>query len=260
MKLFFNTLTSDMRRMIFSFKFVAAVVGLSAVMIITLLDELSLDISNTTVTYARMLITYLDFDIIYLLFAAIPSATVFCIDWENRYFRFSVMRLTKRKYATSKAIACFASAFLVVAFSEWLNILLFSFFFPVFNVDRPIAYGIYDVFNTPTLIYVQFAVEILFKSLCAGFCCVFSLWISTYITNIFVTLASPLLLYYIINMFSNALLVPSNFSIHKLSNAQVNINDSPALSILYTIGIFLIAAAVLSILFVHRCRRRIENG
>ena len=64
--------------------------------------------------YIYGIFQYLDFQLLYLLFAAIPGAALFCADWENRFIRFSAQRCSKRIYGVSKGIACFVSAVLVV--------------------------------------------------------------------------------------------------------------------------------------------------
>jgi len=261
MSLFFYTAGGDLRRLIGSFRFAIAVIGLSGVTLLTLWDELQYTVpGETSITYIRLLIDYWNFNMVYLLFAAIPSATVFCTDWENRYIRFSVLRSSKRIYAASKAMACFFSAFLVVALSEWLNIFLLSFWYPVTNGPSEMDFGVYQVLADQNLVPLYFGIEILFKSLCAGFLCVFALWVSTKVTNVFITLAAPLLLFYVVNTVSAALRLPGILSIAKLSRGFVAIGYDPALSVIYTAGVFLAASLLCSLAFVRSCRRRIING
>lgn len=262
MKLFLRVLKTDLQRTVASLRFILSVAGLSAVILLTLSNEFQgLIVGETPITYIRLLIGYWDFNIVYLLFAAIPGATIFCADWENRYVRFSAPRSSKKIYGISKAVSCFISAALTVTLSEWLNILILRFAFPAFNTEANyMDFGAYEMFAAPGLIYIHFAIEIMYKALCAGLLCVFALWVSTKITNVFVTLAAPLLLYYLINTVSMAFKIPSNLSIHSLSRGLVNINGSPAESIVYTVAIFLTATVVLSIAFVRSCRGRIENG
>lgn len=261
MRLFFNNLRCDLYRTLFSLKFVFAVLGLSAVVIFTLLDEFSyMPPGETSITYIRVVTDYLDFRIVYLLFAAIPGATLFCADWENRFIRFSVMRSSKRVYGASKAISCAISAFLVVFLSEWINILLFSLRYPVIDAQNDMNLGPYDAWNKPGLILLYFLVQIVFKAFCAAFLSVLALLISTKITNVFVTLAAPLLCYYLISTFTMAIRLPANFSIVSLSRGLVSVNNDPLLSSLYIVLIFLILTAVCTAAFVRSCRRRIENG
>lgn len=260
-KPFIYSLVNDLKRMVCSFKFVVSVLALSAITLFTLFDELRYMVpGETPITYIRMVMTFLDFNIVYLLFSAIPSAIVFYTDWENRYIRFSVIRSSKKIYAISKAVSCFLTAFLVVLISEWLLILLLSFRYPINNATYNMDFGIYQNLSNEYSVFGYFAIKIIFKSFCAGFLCVFALWLSTIITNIFVTLSAPLLFYYLIATLSSLFGVPSNLSIVNLSKGLVSIDNSPLLSIVFTLSIFGVLTIILIVAFVNSCRRRIENG
>jgi len=261
MKILLNTVRWDLKRTILSKRFLFAVLGLSLVTIVTMFDEISsFQRGITSIAYIRVIIGYLDFYIIYLLFAAIPGTTLFCADWDNRFIRFSVVRCSKSKYAASKVIACFFSAIGVVFMSEWMTIFTLRRWFPFFEPSYEIEYGLYSLFAERDKIFGYFMVKILCKAFCAGFLCVFALWLSTKIINVFVTLAAPLLSYYLISIISYAFRIPPVFQIDNLSKGNVNINNDPSLSFLFTILIFTFASIIFGSWFVRSSNRRIENG
>ena len=259
MKVFCNTLICDLKRTFISLYFLTATIGLAFVKIITLFDEAPSFIpGETTIVYIYLIEQYLGFNIIYLLFAAIPGTILFCSDWDNRFIRFSVVRSSKMKYAISKVLACFTSGICVVFLAEWIMIAIFSFQFPLF--DANFNHDVFASFATSDKIMLYFLVKSICKAFCAGFLCVFALWFSTKIINVFVALATPLLAYYFFNTLSIALGIPAWLIIGNLSECNININQDPVLSFLFPIVIFLISTMVFGFLFIRNCKRRIENG
>lgn len=251
----------DLRRTMISWTFLLAVLGLAFVNIITLFDEYQYTTQSTSILYLLMLMEYRDFYIIFLLFAALPGTTLFCSDWDNRYIRFSVMRSTKNQYAVSKVVACFFSAVLTVILANLLTVVLFSFRYPLYLPgDEMNAYGAYQVFINKEWAWLYLMVSFLCKGFCAGFLSVMALWFSTIVTNVFVTLAMPMLAYYLIQVVEYAItVVPFNFIITNLTNARIQLGN-PASSLLYTLGIFLLFTALFGVGFVQNCKRRIKNG
>lgn len=261
MKRFFCVLGQDLRRTILSWTFLAAVLGFAAINVATLFDEYQFTSADTSILYLQMLMGYRDFYIVFLLFAALPGTTLFCSDWDNRYIRFSIMRSTKNTYAASKVIACFISAVLTILLAEWLTVFIFSFKFNLYVPENSYSsYGAYQAWITPEGTPLYLTATFLCKGFCAGFLSVTALWFSTKVTNVFVTLATPMLAYYLIQVVGFATRVlPSNLSIDNLTKAQVDVGG-PTLSLLYTLGIFSVLAALFGFLFVKSCKRRISNG
>lgn len=261
MKHFFCVLGQDLRRTVLSWTFLAAVLGLAFVNVASLFDEYQYFHEDTSVLYLEMLLGYRNFYMVFLLFAALPGTTLFCSDWDNRYIRFSVMRSTKNAYAAGKVIACFASAILAVVLAEWLTVLAFSFQFDLYvprNAES--SYGAYQALVTPAGTPLYLTAMFLCKGFCAGALSVFALWFSTKVTNVFVTLAAPMLAYYLVQVVGFATgIIPSVLSIDNLTKARVDVGG-PALSLLYTLGIFTALALLFGLLFVRSCKRRISNG
>lgn len=261
MKRFFCVLGQDLRRTMLSWPFFAAVVGLAVVSVVTLFDEYQLISSDTSILYLLGLIEYRNFDVIFLLFAALPGTTLFCSDWDNRFIRFSAMRSSKNTYAASKVLACFFSALFSVFLSGWLTVIIFSFKYSMYLPrDNTMAYGAYQALITPEGTPLYLCISFICKGFCAGFLCVLALWFSTKVTNVFVSLATPMLAYYIIEVLSFAVrVIPSTLFIGNLSAARVSMGG-PAVSLIYTLGVFTVLAALFGFMFVKSCKRRILNA
>ena len=136
MRVFLNVLKNDLARTVCSKAFIFAALGLTAATFLTGMDELPYMTPENDLIYIYGIFQYLDFQLLYLLFAAIPGAALFCADWENRFIRFSAQRCSKRIYGVSKGIACFVSAVLVVTVSEWLDLMILRLWgFPAVNME-----------------------------------------------------------------------------------------------------------------------------
>jgi hypothetical protein len=262
MKQFFNVLGQDLRRTVLSKVFLISVVGLVCTNLITLFDELqqytTADIEIISVLYIEVLMSYRDFNNVFLLFAAIPGATLFCSDWDNRYIRFSIMRSNKRIYAAGKATACFLSAVLTEFIAEWLTALALMTKYPLYFQSGS-SFGDFDMLITPEGTPIYLLLVFLFKSFCAGFLSVAALWFSTKITNMFVTLATPMLFYYLIEVLDFFFRFPSKLSIDYLIKAEI-IFGNPVYSTLYTLGVFLVLSVIFGFMFAKSCKRRVLNG
>ena len=88
MRIFLNVLKNDFARTVCSKAFVFAALGLTVATFLTGMEELSYMTPENDLIYIYGIFQYLDFQLLYLLFAAIPGAALFCADWENRFIRF----------------------------------------------------------------------------------------------------------------------------------------------------------------------------
>ena len=76
MRVFWNVLKNDLARTVCSKAFVFAALGLTAATFLTGMDELSYMQSENDLIYIYGIFQYLDFQLLFLLFAAIPGAAV----------------------------------------------------------------------------------------------------------------------------------------------------------------------------------------
>ena len=83
-----NVLRNDFARTVCSKAFVFAALGLTAATFLTGMEELSYMQSENDLIYIYGIFQYLDFQLLFLLFAAIPGAVLFCADWRTDSFAF----------------------------------------------------------------------------------------------------------------------------------------------------------------------------
>ena len=74
MRVFWNVLKNDLVRTVCSKAFIFAALGLTAATFLTGMDELSYMTPENDLIYIYGIFQYLDFQLLYLLFAAIPGA------------------------------------------------------------------------------------------------------------------------------------------------------------------------------------------
>lgn len=257
MKNFISVLSGDLKRALISLKFLLAILGLILLFVIGLYSKQFFS-ETPVVLYAELLISMLSYNIVFLVFGAIGGTMLFCTDWENKYFRVMLTKTTATKYATSKAITCFLSAFLIVFLSYWLLIGVLSTFCSVYQ--SWVIGGVYSNLDSEEGAYIYIFIKSLFMSLCAGMLSVFALWLTTKIPNIFVALSTPILTYYVIDIIGDIFNWPSYWEIESLTYGYVNANGNPTVSFTYTVLVFLVFTLLFSIMFVISAKRRFKNG
>lgn len=203
------------------------------------------------------------FQLVVLIFAALPFGTVFCEDWDNRYIRCAVMRTSLKKYLASKFISCFIGALCVGALGMLLMLVVSIPFLQdlTFSQQNPM---IVVAIQNPTGInwlaaHGWMPVWVIFISVIRSFLgCIYAglaLLVSTKITNTFVTLAMPVIGYAIYQNVISFINIPDFLRSNFLSQ---NIDFSVG----YTVIAFILTFAVCFIflaLFYRSARRKLAN-
>lgn len=264
MAAFFNLLQCSIKRSLISLRFLGGSLGLAALYIVNMYPEISLYRGvPQPFLYFYVITNFFPLWILYLLFAAIPASTFFCEDYEGRFIRFAVGRSSKRIYGASTAAACFLSSGLVVVVGELIYIIALFAMGVEWSVSGKVnqlegtAFGSLPI-GTQNIIFP--AACILAKAFSAGAFSVMALWVSTKITNIFATLAAPIILYYLIENVFILVKMPSSVSPQAVISMHISMGDNVALTILYPIALFLLLAVFFGFLFMNNVKRRIENG
>lgn len=89
---------------------------------------------------------------------------------------------------------------------------------------------------------------------------VFSLWLSTKITNIFVALTSPIILYFLWENIAVIFKFPSFLQISTVAKGHFAISESLPKTFIYPLVLFGALSFVFGALFTLGAKRRIENG
>jgi len=257
-----NALRMDLRRAFFSPRFFIAIAALLFLNFFSIWQELSLGSTMADVLY------YFDnfmlggsFVLVAILLSIFPFSNSFCSDWNNKYILVSVIRSSSRAYAWSKIIVSSLSSFCVIFIGYSLSVLALASKMALVN---PLN-GNYEYYFTSTFgelfaasPFLFIIVKIFIYGIFCSFWSVFALWISTRISNIFVTLAFPIITYYaIINIMYN-FQFPNFLRLNVLFKGDVNLGN-PLYSFLYTVLVFLVCIVIFGILFAKNIKRRLAG-
>src|SRR5699024_2194139 len=130
-------------------------------------------------------------------------STTFASEWGQRAASFWIVRSGIRNYATSKVIASALSGFLTTSVGLSLYVFLMRMNYPLFsNPSTGDAYASLLEFDMP-IRYLLFHISHI--SLTSALFAVVALWVSTYLPNQFVTVAAPLVIYFVAHRFTTQL-------------------------------------------------------
>lgn len=258
-----TSIAAALERIFISKDFWGAGIGMAALRLLSAYQEISITTQGVeaSVLYFYEIGDFVNFWVLYLLFACIPGGALFCADWENRYIRFTVMRGSKLVYGISTACACFLSAGIATFIGETLFVSILRGFFP-FTGGNPMGVdtSVFRLFLTPGMAPGYFLCKTAIRAFGAGFFSVFALWLSTKITNVFVVLASPVILYFLWENVAIITRMPGFLQIGSLLKGHIQIGENLLWTVLYPILLFSALAAAFGIFFFDSAKRRVENG
>lgn len=261
MKRLLRCIGIDLKYMVISPRFFFACTGYAAISLLSVMEEMQA-IPGASVYYLHMVYSFYPFWLLFLLFAVVPGSASFCSDWENRFFRYAVQRAGKVVYACSKAVSCFLASFLLVFLAQGLFLFLLRLRGPMYldMQGEGMAGTVFYSLMNETDIWKYFFIRIMTISVGGGFFSVFALWFSTKLTNIFVVLFSPMILYFLIENLTIWLKLPIFLSLPRILNGTVTLSSGPWQTLGYAITVFTVLAAIFAIAFCRSCKRRVENG
>lgn len=261
MKELFLLIKADLQRSILSFNFVftiiAAIIGLWLI-------SLQLFINDITIVSLHKNIFNSDYLLIFYPIAAITYSASFCVDWDNDFIKSTLIRTSVTKYSFSKIIACFISSFLAIAFGCGIFLLFHSLSIPLTTPTEidSITNGLHGPFENLVLSgnYISyFLIKITIASSYFALYAVATLYVSTYITNVFVVYATPLILHYLIINLNGIIKPPVFLNFIGLIRGSVDAGGI-LLSFLYAMSFPVILSLLLGLLFKFRIGRRLEDG
>lgn len=266
MRTFFHCLHTDLNRAIFSLWFLAAWVLVVVVCIVA---------SFETIVHAKggamMAFTQAQYfpisDILLLSISVLPGATLFCGDWDNRNFRPLTFRTGFRIYGISKAVACAIAAICTELVGKLTFFLILAVRFPaltqsdgkgsILMVASPLQ-AFEPLFNQHHYLLYFIICELLIALLCAFFAEI-ALWISAILPNMFVIVASPIIIYYLLNNLLYRVGMPDWLNPFAV-RAGLAVFGGSLQSFLYALAFFIVLCALFGWLFVRKARGRIQNG
>ena len=264
MKRFLGNVRVDLRRAFFSFGFILAVVGMCVALFSGASTEGRSIKDGTDVLYLYMVAHGQGFSTLSMIFATMPFATSFCTDWNNQFIRPTVIRTNIKSYGISKVFTTALAGGSAVALGEVLFILLLRLYVPLVDRQGHMLAGagsdsVYGSLLSSGNFAAYFASQILIVFFGAAFFAVLALWISTYLTNVFVTLASPVLSFYFITDFTREFGLPAWLNI-RFALAGRFYNGQPVFSLMNLIFSCSFLCILMGMAIVRQIKRRLEHG
>jgi hypothetical protein len=258
----FKMFRTDFYRMVTSWKFYVSIIGIAVVCLLNSLNFGSIFKQNMIEIFTAGDAPF--FAIAILILETLPYGTEFCCDWENRYIRAVIMRTSSVKYAVSKAVTCFLGAILVGIIGRLLLVVcLAPFAAPITGVYIKSTIQSFpgaEWFFNNNHYFTWIIIESFERSLQGSIFAVFSLYLSTKITDIFVTLTMPIVAYYIYLNIANIFNFPNFLWLSAIFENDGVFHNNLTHSTLYAILFAVIPSIVFMYLFVKNVKRRLENG
>lgn len=202
-----------------------------------------------------------DYLVVILFLGTIPYGKSFITDWNTQFLRFHLVRSSTDGYTWSKVITVFTSSFLSVFLGFALTIALFSMHLP-FADEQFYANGLSSfaayAFLANQSIFLFLAAQIFALSIGVAVWSVCALLISAYITNAFVALSAPVILYYVV-INSIGRLLPIELKMDRFMLGKYSIGN-PLSTLMYTAMYCLLLAFIMGLAFNKKVRRRIDHG
>jgi hypothetical protein len=245
---------------VFAKEFVFATIGMCMALFISIITDLN--VPSGDVLYFYQLTHTQGFSMLYLELAVLPSATGFCSDWNNKFVYPICNRLSPNIYCKSKIISTAITAGLVIIFSESIFAMALRLSMP-FSSISDMAHQIAEQSPFGSLIeqkkYISyFAIIIILRAFVASVFSLTALWVSTHITNTFVTLTSPVIAYYLLINISKSIQLPYYLDLYTVFSGKLKIVD-PFFSFIYVVVFCLLFGLLFGCLSSKQIKRRLYN-
>lgn len=194
------------------------------------------------------------------LFAALPFSTGFCADWTSGFSGFAAMRCGKRKYLSSKILACALSGGAAAAGGTLLLILILILKFPQSDeviqnlIETGEFYSILSIGKAGIPLY--YVGTLVMQFLAGSFWALTGLAFSAFCPNFLLTLCIPLAAYRLCLELYYWEVLPMWLCPPLLQDLMIGLNYWQTL--LLGLGAFMLLNAVLGSLFAFRAGRRLR--
>lgn len=191
------------------------------------------------------------------VFAALPFAANFAVEWKSNVTNSCILRSSSNKYIAANIVFCFITAFITVLIGMILFMCIYTLKLPLYIFDpnpKIPPYGILIDQGFPT-IYLLIRITI-FSFSCAMWS-ISGLALAALFPDPFVATCTPFITSYLLERVS--MQFPDVFNLWYLSLSRVAIYDNAVISFIYTIAVFTLLAALFGFIFAKAVKRRIAN-
>lgn len=255
---FVNVVKVDVFRVFSTPPFYAACLLLFLVNMFSICNEAKPD-EGCIVYYFTVFIFDGAFSVVIPFLGTLPFSNSFCVDWKNSYFKSLLIRCSINKYCWSKVVVTAFSAFLIVMMGNILSSLFLSIQWPLIgNEYYEFGYSIYDNnvigqlidFHPLLYLFARFSLQ----GVAAAFWAVFTLFISSFSTNLYVVYATPIIGYYVAIHFP----LPYYLKLNVLTGGRTNLG-SLALSVLFPVLFFVFQIIIFGCFFRIQIGRKLAH-
>lgn len=214
-----------------------------------------------------------------LVICALPGAALFAEEWCSERFVFSYFRTGKKEYAVSVIFSSFLSAFLTAFIGTALYIAIYSAISPVTSDANDIFFMQHmSGYTNGALLYnghifAYYFLEITNISCFMGLFSALATMFSTVITNSYITVIMPLLIYEISSTLSNILSAPMLLHPHYVFGANNTVirllypsrditaeNNFTVVSMLYPAVYLMICLMIITIISYFLIKHKYEKN
>lgn len=271
-----RNISSNCKYTLRSVRFWAAVAGYLALLIFATADYYH---SGAAVWYLLRISRSFGSYYFSLVICALPGAALFAEEWCSERFVFSYLRTGKKEYAVSTILSSFLSAFSAAFIGTSLYIGIYSLINPITSDANDIIFaqqmGGYTngglLYNGH--IFAYYLLDVINTSCFMGLFSALATMLSAVLTNSYITVIMPLLMYEIISTLFNILSVPLLFNPHYVFSAGNTVimllypsrkitaeNNFTVISMLYPLIYLLVCLAFITIIAYFLIKRKYENN
>lgn len=272
----FKSILSNCKYVFRSVRFWAAVAGYLALLIFATSDFYHL---GAEVWYLLRCSRAFGFEFFGLVICALPGASLFADEWCSERFVFSYLRTGKKEYAVSTILSSFLSAFLVAFIGTSLYIGIYSLINPLISGGTDISFAQYmATYTNGGLLYngyvfAFYSLYVINISCYMGLHSAMATMLSAVITNSYITIMMPLLIYEFTLMLSNILPTPILLVPYNVFNS-VNVvigclhpsrkitaeNNFTVISMLYPFIYLLVCLTIITIITHFLIKQKYEKS
>lgn len=258
MKKFCSYLRADLKRLLCSPKLIMSALLAVGALLLGMLEGIDL---NTDVLYVFSLTMYGVPAMMILVCGALPFADSLCGDMEHKYVVQQLIRGNPGAYLSARVCSIFLSAMLTTAFGIFLfaNILHLRLAWTDVSsqqYDHLLRAGGLRIFLRSQQFELYFLCYGIQYGLLAGILSLWASYLSLYIANRMLILASPLILYYFADYLLEGLF-PGRVNLGLIFSASGNLFSDDLLSVLFAVAITAVNSVLPGILMVWKIRGKI---
>ena len=191
------------------------------------------------------------------VFATLPFAANFAVEWKSSVTNSCILRSSSSKYILSNIFFCFITAFITVLIGMILFICLYTLKLPLYIYDPNPKIPPYGVLIDQGFPMIYLLIRIIVFSFSCAMWSVSGLALTALFPDPFVAACSPFIASYLLERIS--MQFPDVFNLWFLSLSRITIYDNAIISFVYTISVFTLLAAFFGLIFAKVVKRRIAN-